>query len=187
MHRQVRAEIEVDVEVDRQRRLLLRDGARLPRDDDVVAELRNAVALDLEVAAVGAQLAREREALAVEAGFAFAGGHQAQVRPLEQPEVACLPGELGVALGEAQGQRSGGGEASLARLDAEAFDAQRVALDARAQLAVLEIHAEWRGIESERIAAQRARGDRRTARPAAFHGRPDAALAAPARAHPPPG
>src|SRR5207244_12184761 len=128
MHRKVRAEVEIDVEVDRQRRFLLRPGARLPGDHHVVAQLRNAVALDLEMAAVGAQLARERKPLAVEARFALAGSHEAQVRALQQPEVARLPGELGIALGEAQRQRAGGGEASFARLDAEALALQRVAL-----------------------------------------------------------
>src|SRR5207249_10938513 len=118
---------------------------------DILAELRDALALELEVAALGAQLAREREALAVEARFALAGSDQAHVGPLEHAEVLRLPGELGVAVGKAQRPRAGGVELAVARLDAEALHLQPVSRELRAQLAVLEIDAVARVFEGKRV------------------------------------
>src|SRR5204862_130592 len=46
---------------------------------------------------IRAQLSREQQPLAVEAGLALAGGHEPQVRALEQAEILRLPRELGVA------------------------------------------------------------------------------------------
>ena len=91
-HREVAAEVEAQLERERQFRLPL--GRRQPvlaEDHDVVAEGRQAIALEFEVAAVGAQLALERHALAVIGKLAIARSHQAHVRAIEDPELVRAP------------------------------------------------------------------------------------------------
>jgi len=65
------------------------------------------------VPAVGAQLARQRDALAVVARLALARNGEAAVGPLQSGELLRAPGELRSAV-EAERQRTARGEAALA-------------------------------------------------------------------------
>src|SRR5204863_22580 len=160
------SEIEPQVERERNARARLGPAALLADDDDVVGELGQAVLLELEIAAVGAQLARERDAFLLQARLAASRNHQAQVRALEEAELLGAPREPRPALLEAKRQHAARGEAALAALDGKLGDAQRVALEHGAQLPVLEEHAIGRQVERDRVAAQRA-GEARLAERAA--------------------
>src|SRR5207248_7536812 len=74
---QVVAEVEMHVERDRYWPALARRGPLAADDAHVVAELRQALARQLDPPAVGSQIAAERELLAIEMRLAAAGSDQA--------------------------------------------------------------------------------------------------------------
>src|SRR5207302_9158650 len=111
MDGEVRAEVEVDVEMHRQRGFRACGLARLADYHHVLAELGNPVALDLEVAALGVQRAGEEETLAVEPGLAVPASDKAHVRPLEHREVLRLPDHIRGFSRQAQRQGAARGEA----------------------------------------------------------------------------
>jgi hypothetical protein len=133
---------------------LPRGGSRVAGDPDVVAELRQAIARHLDQPAIGAKVAREREALAVEVRLAAARGDEAQLGPVEHGEPGRVPSDARVALGEPQRHRAARRELAFAAADGERVDLQPVALQGRAQRAVPEEHAVGRQLERQRFAAQ---------------------------------
>src|SRR5262249_48024156 len=165
---QVVAEVELQVERHRDLRRLARAGGLLADDHDVLAELRHASLVELEVAAVRAQRSAERQAFLDNLRLAAAGRHQPHIGPLQQREFFGAPGQARAALGEAQRQGAARGELAFAALDGELLHAQDVLFEHSAQLAALQVHAQGRRLEPDRLPAQRARHNRLAERAAAL-------------------
>jgi hypothetical protein len=149
--REAAAEVEFEVEVDRQWPPLARGGALGAFDLNRVVELRQRILGELEVAAVGTQHARDTELLAVEARAAFPGSDQAPVGPAEHAEIVGVPLERSRALLEGSARA----QAAFAAGDARFDDPQAVSFQLGAQPPVAQRDAPRRHVEAERIAAHR--------------------------------
>ena len=161
--RQALAQVEAQVQIDRQRGALVAPfplGALLSGDEHVVVELGQARAAHLEMPVVGAQLTAEAELLAVESGGSLARNDEPRIGAVEHAKILRFPFERGAAFGQAQRQRSAQAEAPVAACDRRLDDAQAVPCQLAAQASAGERHAVGRRLDAERVPAQRPRQHR---------------------------